>query len=45
MSAIFHCLAKATFAMAHGIEDLSAQGWDKDIVHMDLKSANGKRTR
>lgn len=42
MWGIFHCLAKAIYAMASGNEDIEADRWEKDIVHMDLKFGNGK---
>jgi hypothetical protein len=42
MWAIFHCLARGALVMHTGSEDTSCTRWDKDIVHFDIKSPNGK---
>ena len=42
MWAVFHCLARGALVMHTGSEDTSRLQWDRNIVHFDIKPANGR---
>lgn len=42
MWSIFHCLARATFSLSYGSEDITALKWNRDVVHLDLKPDNSE---
>ena len=42
---IFKCLALALTVIENGTEALDADSWPREIVHFDIKPANGKSTQ
>jgi hypothetical protein len=40
---IFKCLALALTVIENGNEALDGDSWDRELVHFDIKPANGKK--